>query len=95
MSKDNISCSTCMALCCRLEVQLIDDSDDQVPAQYTTLVDGTYTAMKRGRDGWCVALDRATMLCSIYAKRPFLCRDYQVGDFDCIEERKKLSRFKG
>ena len=85
-----ISCSTCKALCCRLEVRLIDDSDDQVPVEFTTLVENFYTAMKQGEDGWCQALDRKTMLCTIYEKRPFLCREYQEGDFDFLEERKKL-----
>jgi Fe-S-cluster containining protein len=85
-----ISCATCKALCCRLEVRLIDDADDQVPSKFTEQVDGFYMAMKRGEDGWCQALDRDTMLCSIYEKRPYLCRDYKVGDYDCLEERKKL-----
>jgi Fe-S-cluster containining protein len=43
--------------------------------------------MKREDDGWCVALDRKTMLCSIYDMRPLICREYQVGDYDCVSER--------
>ena len=85
-----VSCSTCRALCCRLEVRLIDDSDDQVPAEYTQVIDGFYTAMKQSKDGWCSALDRLTMLCTIYEKRPYLCRDYQVASDDCLVEREKL-----
>lgn len=86
-----ITCSSCQALCCRLEVRLIDDSDDQVPVEYTKKVDGLYTIMKQGVDGWCQALDRTTMLCLIYEKRPYLCREYKVGDYDCLHERKKLN----
>ena len=86
----DISCSSCKALCCRLEVRLIDDSDDQVPIRFTTKVDGFYTIMKQAADGWCLALDRKTMLCTIYEKRPYLCRDYKVGDYDCLVEREKL-----
>ncbi|MCK5882964.1 MAG: YkgJ family cysteine cluster protein [Bacteriovoracaceae bacterium] len=86
----DISCSTCRALCCRLEVQLIDDSDDQVPEEFTTLAEGTYTVMKQGLDGYCDALDRKTMLCTIYQRRPFICREYQEGDYDCMIEREKL-----
>ena len=41
-------------------------------------------------DGWCVALDRKTMLCTIYERRPTICRDFQEGDYDCLEERKQL-----
>ncbi len=90
MGASEVSCSTCKALCCRLEVRLIDDSDDQVPEEYTEVVEGFYTAMKQGEDGWCEALDRKTMLCTIYEKRPYLCREYQAGDYDCMKEREKL-----
>lgn len=88
---EEISCSTCKALCCRLEVRLIDDSDDQVPEQYTELTEDLYTVMKQGLDGYCLALDRTTMRCSIYEKRPYLCREYQEGDYDCLLERRKLN----
>lgn len=88
MNKE-ISCSNCKALCCRLEVRLIDDSDDQVPVELTEQVENQYYAMKQGDDGWCVAVNRETMLCTIYEKRPFLCREYEVGDYDCINERTK------
>ena len=85
-----IKCSTCKALCCRLEVQLIDDSDEQVPVEFTEQTKDLYYVMKRGDDGWCEALNRETMLCTIYEKRPFLCREYQAGDYDCMVEREKL-----
>lgn len=89
----DISCSTCQALCCRLEVRLIDDSDDQVPIEFVEKIDGFYLAMKQGTDGRCLALNRQTMLCSIYENRPYLCREYQVGDFDCLAERESLTLF--
>lgn len=84
-----VSCSNCKALCCRLEVRLIDDADELIAVELTEQVDSLYYAMKRGDDGWCVALDRKTMLCSIYKKRPFICREYEVNDYDCINERNK------
>jgi Fe-S-cluster containining protein len=87
--KEEVSCSTCKALCCRLEVRLIDDADEKIPVELTEQVDSLYYVMKRERDGWCVALDRETMLCSIYEQRPFICRDYELGDYDCINERNK------
>lgn len=43
--------------------------------------------MARLDDGWCAALDRDTMLCGIYERRPTVCRDYRVGGSDCIAER--------
>ena len=45
--------------------------------------------MARGDDGWCAALDRKTMLCRIYERRPTVCRDFQLGGSDCIEERSR------
>jgi len=94
-STTKITCATCQALCCRLEVRLIDDSDDQVPTRYTQKRDNLYMVMKQGKDGWCEAVDRTTMLCSIYEKRPYLCREYQCGDYDCLVERQKLEHPNG
>ena len=91
MNKE-ITCSTCTALCCRLEVRLIDDRDELIQVDLTEQVDGLYFVMKRGEDGWCEALDRKTMLCAIYEKRPTICREYEVGDYDCINEREKHLR---
>jgi Fe-S-cluster containining protein len=84
---EQITCSTCKALCCRLEVRLIDEADEKIPVELTEIVESLYYVMKREDDGWCVALDRKTMLCSIYDMRPLICREYQVGDYDCVSER--------
>lgn len=35
--------------------------------------------MRREEDGWCVALDHGTMRCTIYVRRPQICRDYTMG----------------
>jgi Fe-S-cluster containining protein len=43
--------------------------------------------MRRLADGWCAALDRNTMLCTIYEKRPLICREFATGSDDCITER--------
>lgn len=84
-------CSSCKALCCKLEVLLVDDSDDQVPTAFTEKDECGRTVMSRLEDGWCAALDRKTMLCTIYSQRPYLCREYQAGDLDCLDEREKLT----
>jgi len=86
---ETISCSTCKALCCRLEVRLIDEADEKIPEKFTEIVENQYYVMKREKDGWCTCLDRETMLCTIYEIRPFLCRDYKEGDYDCVLERDK------
>jgi len=65
--------------------------DDDIPPELTERDRWGGWVMARLDDGWCAALDRNTMLCMIYARRPMICRDYQVGDSDCIEERLLLS----
>lgn len=47
--------------------------------------------MKRLDDGLCAALDRATFRCRIYAHRPTICRDFEMGGGDCIEVRGDFS----
>ena len=63
-----VSCATCKACCCRLEVILM--GDDDVPAELSEKDRWGGEVMKRLADGWCAALDRKTQLCTIYARRP-------------------------
>lgn len=84
-STPDITCSTCQANCCRLEVMLITDTG--VPEKYVTLDEWGGMSMTRLDDGWCAALDRSTKLCSIYEKRPFICREFEMGGYECIDER--------
>ena len=83
-----VACSNCQACCCQLEVMLFGDAE--VPAQFTTENRWGGWVMRRLDDGWCAALDRNTMRCTIYERRPDICRDYEMGDSDCIEERGKF-----
>ena len=84
----SVTCATCEACCCRLEVMLI--SDTGVPDQFVETDEWGSWHMARLEDGWCAALDRSTMLCRIYAQRPGICRDYQAGEPDCLEQRAQL-----
>ncbi|MDD5241522.1 MAG: YkgJ family cysteine cluster protein [Sulfuricella sp.] len=84
----SISCATCKACCCRLEVMLI--GDDGIPPEFTVQDQWGGWVMLRLGDGWCAALDRNTMLCTIYEHRPNICRDYQMGESDCMGERSGL-----
>ncbi|MDP2155137.1 MAG: YkgJ family cysteine cluster protein [Sulfuricella sp.] len=84
-----ISCSSCKACCCRLEVMLM--GDDDIPLELTERDRWGGWVMARLDDGWCAALDRNTLLCTIYEHRPMICSDYQVGDSDCIGERLLLN----
>ena len=64
-------------------------SDDEVLSEFTETDRWGGTIMTRLADGWCAALDRDTLQCRIYARRPSVCRDFPVGDSDCIAERSK------
>lgn len=44
--------------------------------------DGVRCMDQRG-DGACVALDAATLLCTIYESRPQTCRDFNRGEALC------------
>ena len=46
--------------------------------------------MARLDDDWCSALDRNTMLCSIYEKRPGICRELEMGEYECLTERARM-----
>lgn len=81
------SCSTCLACCCKLEVMLM--AGDEVPPEFTEQDRWDGWVMARLDDGWCAALDRNTMLCTVYSRRPLICREYQAGDSDCLEQRQR------
>lgn len=80
-----VTCDTCRASCCRLEVLLI--SDTGVPARHIAVDEWGAETMRRLDDGWCSALDRQTMLCTIYDHRPWICREFAMGSYECLTER--------
>ena len=80
-----VSCPGCEACCCRLEVLLITDTG--VPDRYIEVDKWGGRRMARLDDGWCSALDRNAMLCSIYEKRPGICRELETGEYECLTER--------
>lgn len=86
LSDDDVSCSNCRANCCRLEVILLTDTG--VPEEYIEFDDFGGMIMERLDDGWCAALNRETMLCSIYDRRPLICREFEMGSYECLIERK-------
>ncbi len=79
-----VSCNTCQASCCRLEVMLITDTG--VPDKFIAVDQWGGMTMARLDDGWCAALDRSSMNCSIYEKRPLICREFEMGGYDCLAE---------
>lgn len=62
-------------------------SETGVPERFIETDSWGGQTMARLEDGWCAALDRNTMLCSIYEKRPFICRQFEMGGYECLEER--------
>ena len=60
---------------------------DDVPAHLVEYDQWNTAAMRRLSDGWCAALSRDSLLCTIYQRHPMLCREYAMGGSDCIEER--------
>ena len=79
------TCENCEACCCRLEVMLITDTG--VPDNFIEIDQWGGRRMARLDDGWCSALDRNTMFCTIYEQRPKICRDFEMGGCECISER--------
>ena len=88
MAETAITCGTCKACCCRLEVILMDE--DNPPEEFVERDRWGGQVMARLEDGFCVALDRVTSRCTIYAQRPGVCRDFAAGSDDCLTEREVL-----
>ncbi len=86
ISDVDVTCATCAACCCRLEVMLITETG--VPERFITNDSWGPSVMARLDDGWCSALDRNTLMCSIYENRPLICREFEMGEEDCVTERK-------
>lgn len=61
--------------------------EDDVPLELTEVDRWGGQIMARLEDGWCAALDRDTMLCRVYERRPAVCREFRVGESECIAER--------
>ena len=81
----SVSCSRCDAVCCRLTVVLMPE--DEVPAHLTARSERGLEVMARDEDGWCVAVDPLRMCCSIYDRRPAICRKFAMGSPYCRDER--------
>lgn len=80
-AKEAAHCSTCEAVCCRLTVVL--QPEESIPDHLTTYSPEGLRVMKRGSDGWCVALSATRMNCSIYETRPSVCRRFVMNGAYC------------
>lgn len=66
-------------------------SDTGVPKQHIAVDQWGGETMRRLEDGWCSALDRETFMCTIYEQRPWVCRAFEMGDYECLQERTLLN----
>ncbi len=82
-------CGRCAAICCRLTVVLT--AADDVPAWLVDVPASGPDQLRKAPDGWCAALDRDTLRCSIYAQRPQACRRFATGGRYCMDERRRWS----
>ncbi|GIU11763.1 zinc/iron-chelating domain-containing protein [Shewanella sp. c952] len=62
-------------------------TDTGVPETYIATDEWGAETMLRLEDGWCAALDRETLMCSIYENRPWICREFEMGSYECRVER--------
>jgi len=62
-------------------------TDTGVPPEHITTDKWGAETMRRLEDGWCSAVDRNTYECTIYANRPLICREFEMGSAECIAER--------
>lgn len=74
------ACAGC-GRCCYQVVELVPLTDD-VPEELVVEHDGVRCLEQRG-DGACMALDLTTQLCTIYERRPQVCRDFRRGEALC------------
>lgn len=80
-----VTCAECEACCCKLQVWLMPGDD--VPDHLIEYDRWNTATMQRRADGWCAALSRDTLLCTIYQNRPMICREFAMGGSECIDER--------
>jgi Fe-S-cluster containining protein len=85
-----ITCASCQACCCKLEVILMGEDDP--PAEFIATDQWGGQVMRRLDDGLCAAVDRTTVSCRIYGRRPGVCREFAAGGGECLTERRALDR---
>ena len=81
-------CNDC-ARCCTWEIEVFPV--DNVPGELTEYMDSWKNparVMKRSpKANACVALDLETLKCSIYNRRPTVCREFELGEAGCLQAR--------
>lgn len=78
----------CQTYCCRLLVRL--DPEEREPTQDGTPEKGF---VDKTEDGYCIHFDRENFLCSIWHKRPKVCRQYDC-NHDALLQAAVRERFR-
>jgi len=52
----------------------LKDKRKEIDSNYDKL----YAYLPKEKDGYCIMLNRETMLCSVYDNRPKMCMDYEL-----------------
>jgi len=88
-----ITCDTCAAACCRLEVPCVgvEDIPRHLIDHLTEQDAAGNRRMRRLDDGWCAAVDRNAMNCRFYEHRPLPCRELTMGGDECLAARARLA----
>tara|TARA_Y100000592_G_C5299452_1_gene234762 strand:+ start:42 stop:389 length:348 start_codon:yes stop_codon:yes gene_type:complete len=55
---------------------------------FDELYKDNFARLKKGKDGFCLFLNRETRLCSIYENRPQVCKDFSNNSKHCEKIRK-------
>lgn len=80
-SEDVPACAGC-GRCCHLLVELTPEDHD-VP-ESLVVEHGGLRCLEQQGDGACIALDPDTRLCTIYDRRPQVCRRFERGAALCL-----------
>ncbi len=88
------TCKGCAACCFSLMVVL--EPEDKVPEHLIEKGESGKWEMKQREDGSCIALDRDTLLCTVYEQRPKACREFDPPDnqlcLDRVYARQQIVR---
>lgn len=78
-----MSCKGCGRCCRDFFVEIVGGVDD-IPDRYVEWNDSNGAdGMIRRKNGTCLALDEKTNLCTIYDRRPLVCKQFKKGSAEC------------
>lgn len=87
------NCENCYA-CCVGDIELFEEDSLYGDKRYTNRIqcDLYDCVMKVDNENFCIALDKDKKKCSIYEKRPQVCRDFRSGSSCCKEFVRQIKK---